>query len=85
MSMNPGDFYTVGLLDISKQDRENKVIKLGFDFDSHPVCFITTDIPGDSSALLTVNDQYDLKAQEQKRAVEIYKESHQRDPFDKLD
>lgn len=42
MSLKPGDFSTVGFLDISKQNRKIKVIKLGFDFEYNPVCFIAT-------------------------------------------
>ena len=42
MSMKPGGFGTVGFLDISQQDRTIKVIKLGFDFEYNPVCFIAT-------------------------------------------
>jgi hypothetical protein len=42
MSLKPGDFGTVGFLDISKQNRKIKVIKLGFDFEYNPVCFIAT-------------------------------------------
>ena len=40
MSMKLGGFGTVGFLDISQQDRKIKVIKLGFDFEYNPVCFI---------------------------------------------
>ena len=42
MSMHPRHFGTVGFLDISQQGREIKVIKLGFDFECNPVCFIAT-------------------------------------------
>jgi hypothetical protein len=42
MSIDPGDFGTVGLLDISQQNRWIKVIKLGFDFEYNPVCFLSS-------------------------------------------
>ncbi|TKA77916.1 hypothetical protein B0A49_05463 [Cryomyces minteri] len=40
MTMFPGSYGTVGTLDISKQARVIKIIKLGFDFDFNPVCFL---------------------------------------------
>ena len=53
----PGDFGTVGYLDISQQNRMIKVIKLGFDFEYNPVCFIsTTNVP--SPLTLTASKLY---------------------------
>ena len=50
MSMKPGDFGTVGSLDVSEQHRKFKEIKLGFDFECNPVCFIA-----DQSGLIDRN------------------------------
>ena len=43
MSAKPGDFGLMGVLDISKQGRHIKVIKLGFDFEYNPVCFVAAE------------------------------------------
>ncbi|MCJ1311162.1 hypothetical protein MMC25_004832 [Agyrium rufum] len=40
MGAVPGAFGNVGVLDISAQDRKIKAIKLGFDFEYNPVCFV---------------------------------------------
>ncbi|MCJ1271842.1 hypothetical protein MMC22_011747 [Lobaria immixta] len=58
MSMKLGTFGTVGFLDISQQDRKIKVIKLGFDFEYNPVCFIAAS--GAKSYLLDRNGQFNL-------------------------
>lgn len=40
LAMNPGDFGHTGFLDFSPQGLNFKFIKIGFDFDHNPVCFI---------------------------------------------
>ncbi|OBT94247.1 hypothetical protein VE01_07792 [Pseudogymnoascus verrucosus] len=40
--MKPGDFGTMGFLDFGVQGRNFKCIRIGFDFDHNPVCFIAT-------------------------------------------
>ncbi|KFX89989.1 hypothetical protein O988_08390 [Pseudogymnoascus sp. VKM F-3808] len=40
IAMRPGDFGTMGFLEFSPQGRNFKCIKVGFDFDHNPVCFI---------------------------------------------
>lgn len=40
MTMKPGSFGTTGTIDISAQNFKIKLIKLGFDFSFHPVCFV---------------------------------------------
>lgn len=36
------DGFTVGYIDLTEQEHDIKMIKLGFDFDFNPVCFIAT-------------------------------------------
>ncbi|KAK5148776.1 hypothetical protein LTR04_000523, partial [Oleoguttula sp. CCFEE 6159] len=40
MTMVPGSYGTAGTLDIFKQARTIKIVKLGFDFEFNPVCFL---------------------------------------------
>ncbi|OBT47876.1 hypothetical protein VE00_01546 [Pseudogymnoascus sp. WSF 3629] len=42
VAMKPGDFGTMGFLDFGIQGRNFKCIRIGFDFDHNPVCFIAT-------------------------------------------
>ena len=42
MSIKETAYGNIGFLDLSQQDKKIKVIKLGFDFDFNPVCFIAT-------------------------------------------
>lgn len=49
ISLKDGEQGTVGHLDIARQDRRIQIIKLGFDFDFNPICFIAT--PGGLDAM----------------------------------
>ncbi|KFY05904.1 hypothetical protein V492_08238, partial [Pseudogymnoascus sp. VKM F-4246] len=40
--MEPGDFGAMGFLDFGAEGRNFKCIRIGFDFDHNPVCFIAT-------------------------------------------
>lgn len=42
MSMKAGELGLVGYLDIGPRNRKISIIKLGFDFEFNPVCFIAT-------------------------------------------
>ena len=90
MSLNAGDYGTVGLLDISKQNREVKVIKLGFDFDYNPVCFIATS--GGLNEKTRVLDRHgkfnfgldSQEAQWTREELAQHRGIYQRGPFDEL-
>lgn len=90
MSMKPGDFGTVGFLDISQQNRKIKVIKLGFDFEYNPVCFVATS-GGRSENVPTFDrrgnfnigsDSQDAQWTKEERAQ--FPGIHQRGPFDTM-
>ena len=77
MTMEPGICGTTGAIDISAQNLEIKLIKLGFDFSFNPVCFIA--------------DRYGLRGHEtanhrgqwsQDRCDQYFLGIHQRRPFD---
>lgn len=51
MSTKAGDFGFVFILDISQQDHKIKTIRLAFDFDYNPVCFIATTVALNDSEL----------------------------------
>ena len=90
MSMKAGGFGTVGFLDISQQDRKIQVIKLGFDFEYNPVCFIATT--GGLTEKISLLDRqgalnYGLdrqKAQWTKDEQAQFLGIYQRSPFDTM-
>ena len=90
MSSKAGSSGTVGVLDISKQDRKVQAIKLGFDFEYNPVCFIAT-----SSGLtekISALDRHGAlnyglerqKAQWTSDELAQFQGIHQRSPFDPM-
>jgi Heterokaryon incompatibility protein (HET) len=81
ISTKAGDYGTVGSLDISQQGRKIKVIKLGFDFEYNPVCFIAATGGLDNKMPLLERRaqwQYTEEAQAEFRAL------HHRSPFDTM-
>lgn len=82
MSMKPGDFGTVGFLDISRQNRRIGAIKLCFDFEYNPVCFIVnSDEIHKTFGLLDENDQ---KAEWTEDELAQCKGIHERNPYDTM-
>ena len=90
MSLKPGDYGTVGLLDISKQNRDIKAIKLGFDFDYNPVCFVAASGGlNEKTHILDRHGQFNLEldsqqAQWTRAELAQHRAIYQRGPFDKL-
>ncbi len=90
MSMKALGYGTVGFLDISKQDRRIKVIKLGFDSEYNPVCFIATS--GGLTEKTRIMDRngtlnYGLdrqKAQWTKEELAQFPGIYERSPFDTM-
>ena len=88
ISSKAGDCGTVGVLDISKQDRKIQVIKLGFDFEYNPVCFIATSSGlGEKRPVLdkqgTLNYGLDRQiSQWTPEELAQFPGIHQRSPFD---
>ena len=84
VSPKPGEFGTVGYIDISPEGHKIKGLKLAFDFGYNPVCFIASsnELP-EKSAGITKHNQMTLgliSAEEQAQWLSI----HQRTPFDTM-
>lgn len=90
MSMKAGESGSVGYLDIGLQNRKIELIKLGFDFDFNPVCFIATAngkgaVSHNLDRIGYIN--YGTEAQQAQWSTEEHAQFegiHQRSPYDKL-
>ena len=78
MTMKPRKFSTTSMINISTQNHKIKLIKLGFDFSFHPVCFVA-----DRNGLrnyTNVDHRGEWSADEYTQSQSIY----QRSPFDTM-
>ncbi|KFY51743.1 hypothetical protein V497_08890 [Pseudogymnoascus sp. VKM F-4516 (FW-969)] len=81
VAMKPGNFGTMGFLDFSPQGRNFKCIRIGFDFDHNPVCFIAKG--KGLKELSGFPNNTDVSQWLEEERAQYLAGIHQRTPFDK--
>ena len=91
MTARPRSYGTTGWLNIDEQQRKLKVIKLGFDLDFNPVCFLASDggLHSKSGGAFDRTGHFNFSldsqiAQYTKEELAQWPGIHQRDPLDQL-
>ncbi|OBT60606.1 hypothetical protein VE03_10038 [Pseudogymnoascus sp. 23342-1-I1] len=83
VAMKPGDFGTTGFLDFGRQVRNCNCIKIGFDFDHNPVCFIANGGDG-FDGIGHPPRSTDISQWTEDERTQHLAEIHQRTSFDKF-